>query len=182
MAVEYRLDSGLSNAEAHTSLFLCKSQSWVCMTCPSSSRWAAGCLQLCSSPLGFLLSSLARAFEACSRGRSRSQGAGAWTPPILCQPQGNLFSAWTALDYSDGNWKQVFFLYTMPVAMALLRDVHNLCPKEVLTFILDLIKYNDNRKNKVRYFHVNKTSQWYFVFREIFRLWNHCCVHGTWNF
>lgn len=40
----------------------------------------------------------------------------------------------------------------MPVAMALLRDVHNLCPKEVLTFILDLIKYNDNRKNKVRNF------------------------------
>lgn len=38
----------------------------------------------------------------------------------------------------------------MPVAMALLRDVHNLCPKEVLMFILDLIKYNDNRKNKVK--------------------------------
>ena len=37
----------------------------------------------------------------------------------------------------------------MPVAMALLRDVHNLCPKDVLNFILDLIKYNDNRKNKV---------------------------------
>lgn len=39
---------------------------------------------------------------------------------------------------------------TMPVAMALLRDVQNLCPKDVLNFILDLIKYNDNRKNKVR--------------------------------
>lgn len=38
----------------------------------------------------------------------------------------------------------------MPVAMALLRDVQNLCPKEVLNFILDLIKYNDNGKNKVR--------------------------------
>lgn len=38
---------------------------------------------------------------------------------------------------------------TMPVAMALLRDVQNLCPKDVLNFILDLIKYNDNRKNKV---------------------------------
>lgn len=38
----------------------------------------------------------------------------------------------------------------MPVAMALLRDVQNLCPKDVLNFILDLIKYNDNRKNKVR--------------------------------
>lgn len=34
--------------------------------------------------------------------------------------------------------------------MALLRDVQNLCPKEVLNFILDLIKYNDNGKNKVR--------------------------------
>lgn len=44
------------------------------------------------------------------------------------------------------------FPQTMPVAMALLRDVHNLCPKEVLTFILDLIKYNDNRKNKVKIF------------------------------
>lgn len=37
----------------------------------------------------------------------------------------------------------------MPVAMALLRDVQNLCPRDVLNFILDLIKYNDNRKNKV---------------------------------
>lgn len=40
----------------------------------------------------------------------------------------------------------------MPVAMALLRDIQNLCPKEVLNFILDLIKYNDNRKNKVQTF------------------------------
>lgn len=38
----------------------------------------------------------------------------------------------------------------MPVAMALLRDVQNLCPKDVLNFVLDLIKYNDNRKNKVK--------------------------------
>lgn len=46
----------------------------------------------------------------------------------------------------------VFFALsqTMPVAMALLRDVQNLCPKDVLNFILDLIKYNDNRKNKVK--------------------------------
>ncbi|KAF7246909.1 Transcription initiation factor TFIID subunit 2 [Varanus komodoensis] len=46
------------------------------------------------------------------------------------------------------NFQSYFLQKTMPVAMALLRDVHNLCPKEVLTFILDLIKYNDNRKNK----------------------------------
>lgn len=43
-----------------------------------------------------------------------------------------------------------FSCQTMPVAMALLRDVQNLCPKDVLNFILDLIKYNDNRKNKVK--------------------------------
>uniref|UniRef100_A0A8B9HQ24 Transcription initiation factor TFIID 150 kDa subunit n=1 Tax=Astyanax mexicanus TaxID=7994 RepID=A0A8B9HQ24_ASTMX len=46
------------------------------------------------------------------------------------------------------NFQSYFLQKTMPVAMALLRDVHNLCPKEVLNFILDLIKYNDNRKNK----------------------------------
>lgn len=44
----------------------------------------------------------------------------------------------------------VFLCQTMPVAMALLRDFQNLCPKDVLNFILDLIKYNDNRKNKVK--------------------------------
>lgn len=42
-----------------------------------------------------------------------------------------------------------FSCQTMPVAMALLRDGQNICPKDVLNFILDLIKYNDNRKNKV---------------------------------
>uniref|UniRef100_A0A8C2UU57 Transcription initiation factor TFIID subunit 2 n=1 Tax=Chinchilla lanigera TaxID=34839 RepID=A0A8C2UU57_CHILA len=46
------------------------------------------------------------------------------------------------------NFQAYFLQKTMPVAMALLRDAHNLCPKEVLTFILGLIKYNDNRKNK----------------------------------
>ena len=52
----------------------------------------------------------------------------------------------------------------MPVAMALLRDVHNLCPKEVLTFILDLIKYNDNRKNKVRYLNIIKLASDLFIY------------------
>ncbi|XP_061737606.1 transcription initiation factor TFIID subunit 2 isoform X2 [Nerophis ophidion] len=46
------------------------------------------------------------------------------------------------------NFQSYFLQKTMPVAMALLRDVQNLCPRDVLNFILDLIKYNDNRKNK----------------------------------
>lgn len=32
--------------------------------------------------------------------------------------------------------------------MASLRSVHNICPPEVLRFLLDLFKYNDNSRNK----------------------------------
>ena len=32
--------------------------------------------------------------------------------------------------------------------MAHLRTVHNICPPEVLRFLLDLFKYNDNSRNK----------------------------------
>uniref|UniRef100_A0A8K9WW65 Transcription initiation factor TFIID subunit 2 n=1 Tax=Oncorhynchus mykiss TaxID=8022 RepID=A0A8K9WW65_ONCMY len=46
------------------------------------------------------------------------------------------------------SFQSYFLQKTMPVAMAQLRDIQNLCPKDVLNFILDLIKYNDNRKNK----------------------------------
>ena len=41
------------------------------------------------------------------------------------------------------------FRQTLPVAIASVRNVHSQCPREVLQFILDLIKYNDNRLNKV---------------------------------
>nr|XP_032810604.1 transcription initiation factor TFIID subunit 2 [Petromyzon marinus] len=46
------------------------------------------------------------------------------------------------------NFQSYFLLKTIPVTMAMQRDIHGMCPKEVLTFLLDLIKYNDNRKNK----------------------------------
>ncbi len=42
----------------------------------------------------------------------------------------------------------VFRLQTIPVAMAGLRNAHGLCPPEVLRFLLDLLKYNDNNKNR----------------------------------
>ena len=38
----------------------------------------------------------------------------------------------------------------IPIAMANLRNMHNICPPEVIKFLLDLFKYNDNSKNKVR--------------------------------
>lgn len=44
---------------------------------------------------------------------------------------------------------QMYYLQkSLPVAMANLRTVHNVCPTEVVRFLLDLIKYNENSKNK----------------------------------
>lgn len=44
---------------------------------------------------------------------------------------------------------QLYFLQkSMFVSMAGLRTVHGICPHEVLRFLLDLFKYNDNSKNK----------------------------------
>nr|CAD7452252.1 unnamed protein product [Timema tahoe] len=37
---------------------------------------------------------------------------------------------------------------TIPVAMAGLRNVHGICPPDVIRFLLDLFKYNDNSKNR----------------------------------
>ncbi|KAG6795699.1 Transcription initiation factor TFIID subunit [Apis mellifera caucasica] len=37
---------------------------------------------------------------------------------------------------------------TIPVAMAGLRNAHGICPPEVLAFLMDLFKYNDNSKNR----------------------------------
>lgn len=49
---------------------------------------------------------------------------------------------WTGLTYVGVN------VQAMPVAMAQLRDVHGVCIPDVLRFLLDLFKYNDNTKNK----------------------------------
>ena len=38
---------------------------------------------------------------------------------------------------------------TIPVAMALLRNSLGVCPPDVLRFLLDLFKYNDNTKNRL---------------------------------
>lgn len=67
----------------------------------------------------------------------------------------------------------------MPVAMALLRDVHNLCPKEVLMFILDLIKYNDNRKNKVKNVFILISSISFFLLKKVLKLIYYVMYYAT---
>ena len=37
---------------------------------------------------------------------------------------------------------------TIPVAMAGLRNTHGVCPPQVIRFLLGLLKYNDNSKNR----------------------------------
>ncbi|XP_045542678.1 transcription initiation factor TFIID subunit 2 [Papilio machaon] len=45
------------------------------------------------------------------------------------------------------NLQHYFLQKTIPVAMAGLRNIHGICPPEVVRFLLDLFKYNDNSKN-----------------------------------
>ncbi|XP_050073652.1 transcription initiation factor TFIID subunit 2 [Anopheles maculipalpis] len=45
------------------------------------------------------------------------------------------------------NLHHYFLQKTIPVAMAGLRTAHGICPPEVIRFLLDLFKYNDNSKN-----------------------------------
>ena len=37
----------------------------------------------------------------------------------------------------------------LPVHVAGIRNVHKQCPKEVMHFLMELFKYNDNQMNKV---------------------------------
>ncbi|KAK7101291.1 hypothetical protein V1264_024091 [Littorina saxatilis] len=46
------------------------------------------------------------------------------------------------------NFQHYFILKAMVSSMAYLRDVHQVCIPEILRFLLDLFKYNDNIKNK----------------------------------
>ncbi|PSN33564.1 Transcription initiation factor TFIID subunit 2 [Blattella germanica] len=46
------------------------------------------------------------------------------------------------------NLQHYFLQKTIPVAMAGLRNTHGICPPEVIRFLLDLFKYNDNSKNR----------------------------------
>ncbi|XP_074031440.1 TATA-box binding protein associated factor 2 [Leptinotarsa decemlineata] len=46
------------------------------------------------------------------------------------------------------NFQHYFLQKTIPLAMAGLRNTHGICPPEVIRFLLDLFKYNDNSKNR----------------------------------
>nr|CAB3266794.1 transcription initiation factor TFIID subunit 2-like [Phallusia mammillata] len=49
-------------------------------------------------------------------------------------------------NFSD--FQQYFIQKNLPVAMSMLRNMNAVCPKEILQYLLDLVKFNDNSNNK----------------------------------
>uniref|UniRef100_A0A8D9B9A4 Transcription initiation factor TFIID subunit 2 n=1 Tax=Cacopsylla melanoneura TaxID=428564 RepID=A0A8D9B9A4_9HEMI len=73
-------------------------------------------------------------------------------PPAMFTIFRKLFGSFAAphiIKQNDFTTLQNYFLQkTIPVAMAGLRTAHDICPQEVIRFLLDLFKYNDNSKNR----------------------------------
>lgn len=82
-----------------------------------------------------------------------NQMANTWTgPPAMMSIFKKLFGSYSCPSIiklnNFSNFQNYFLQKSMPLAMARLRTLHGICPPEVLRFLLDLFKYNDNSKNK----------------------------------
>lgn len=73
-------------------------------------------------------------------------------PPAMLAIFRKFFGSFAAPNIIRQNNFQNFQHYhlqkTIPIAMAGLRNAHGICPPEVIRFLLDLFKYNDNLKNR----------------------------------
>ncbi|KAF4522141.1 hypothetical protein B566_EDAN012603 [Ephemera danica] len=73
-------------------------------------------------------------------------------PPAMLAIFRKLFGSFSCphvVRQNDFQNLQLYFLQkTIPVAMAGLRNAHGICPPEVIKFLLDLFRYNDNSKNR----------------------------------
>lgn len=72
-------------------------------------------------------------------------------PPAMLNIFRKLFGSFSAQHIvrqnNFDNFQHYFLQKTIPVAMAGLRTAHGICPPEIMRFLLDLFKYNDNIKN-----------------------------------
>lgn len=72
-------------------------------------------------------------------------------PPAMLTIYRKLFGSFSAphivRQNNFDNFQHYFLQKTIPVAMAGLRTAHGICPPEIMRFLLDLFKYNDNVKN-----------------------------------
>lgn len=75
-----------------------------------------------------------------------------WTgPPAMQQIFRKFFGSFSAQHIikqnNFSNFQHYYLQKAIPVAMAGLRTAHGICPPEVIRFLLDLFKYNDNSRN-----------------------------------
>lgn len=75
-----------------------------------------------------------------------------WTgPPAMQQIFRKFFGSFSAQHIikqnNFANFQLYFLQKTIPVAMAGLRTAHGICLPDVMRFLLDLFKYNDNTRN-----------------------------------
>ena len=78
--------------------------------------------------------------------------AASWDGPpamlVIFKRMFGSFSASNIIKQNDFSNLQNYFLQcSIPLAMGGLRNAHGICPPEVLGFLLDLFKYNDNSRN-----------------------------------
>lgn len=73
-------------------------------------------------------------------------------PPAMLALFRKLFGSFAAPHISKQNsftnFQHYYLQKTIPLAMAGLRNSHGICPPDVIRFLLDLFKYNDNSKNR----------------------------------
>ena len=88
----------------------------------------------------------------CMRSVANQMAANWNGPPALMNTFKKLFGSFSCPNIIKLNNFSNFQLYylqkAMPVAMAGLRTMHGICQPEIVRFLLDLFKYNDNSKNK----------------------------------
>lgn len=86
------------------------------------------------------------------RSVANQMAASSNAPPALMNTFRKLFGSFSCPNIIKLNNFSNFQLYylqkAMPIAMAGLRTMHGICYPEVVRFLLDLFKYNDNSKNK----------------------------------
>lgn len=72
-------------------------------------------------------------------------------PPAMLTIFRKLFGSFSAphivRQNNFDNFQHYFLQKTIPHSMAGLRTLHGVCPPEIMRFLLDLFKYNDNAKN-----------------------------------
>lgn len=73
-------------------------------------------------------------------------------PPAMLQIFRKMFGSFAAphiiRQNTFQNFQHYFLQKTIPLAMGGLRNAHGICPPEVIRFLLELFKYNDNSKNR----------------------------------